>query len=324
MAGPVHAHDQIQQTPLRSRAALESLRTHIGDDIVIDRLASTYPTWEDLRSASANMTQYARAVAGLPARPEPHVGLPPATVWMSRYEIRFPSGVRSLRHPPLMLYVRGAGLSDETVAVIGADRPSPVGVEVARDTALAAAAADVKVVARLDTVLGRTALLEAIRAGSAPLAVSVTGFNVISADAAVANQVLDAGGTVIYPNSPQATDTAGHRSAADATVVGLSQAVVVAEAGVHDSAGRDCVTQAIRAQRPLIVPRLDAELVKERYVPDTMVGCEALTNPARFCADYYGTNAAIDHRVHNGLPAADSIVVTQADLALAIAEHVSA
>lgn len=314
---------QNDERGLRSVVCLETLRNVYDDDMIVDRLVGLFPTWQAVSSASPEglsaAVQHNMLDVVIPSVPLPVSGLPNNTYVFTRYQINYPAGLRSLRYPPVIVYVRGKLPVDRTVAVVGAERPSPVGIEVARDTGAAAAAAGYVTLARLDTPLGRAAAESALRAGGVVTGVAVCGFNVSSTHSLLENEVLESGGSVIYPNKPDAKVNSKNVNVANATLVGLADAVVVAEAGLHVTAGREVVCEAVSSGKFLVVPRVDAGALDGRDLPDTMVGCAVLTEPGSFVAEYFGTNNKIENRVRAGKSAADAVVITTADLAAALA-----
>jgi len=301
----------------RSVACVEVLRQWCGD-LEADRLVRVFSTWGQLLVAADN-----RHLSGTTADPEllprRHLaacGLLERMDALTRYDSRFPQQILELRRPPALVYIHGQWVPDTTlVSVVGAQTASPVGVEIARNTALSAAAAGVGIVARTDTLLGRTALLETLRAGGYAVGIRVPGFAVSSAQDAVSGQVLDSGGALFYGSPPSTGFTPSAFQTANALTVGLGHAVLVAEIGMQSDADTFTVSTAVHACKYLIVASYGSHRVSGRYVPDSMLGCDILATPGAFSPTYFGTNERIDSRVAAAGPAADAVVSTGDEIA---------
>lgn len=95
----------------------------------------------------------------------------------------FPQPLRSLEGPPAMLYVAGGlerflgAVAEDPVAVVGARRPSPYGLDVARSLARGLGAAGITVVSGMALGIDSAAHLGALDAGARTIAVLPSGLD---------------------------------------------------------------------------------------------------------------------------------------------------
>lgn len=302
---------------LQTPAALAQLLRLVDDHGVVHTLATSYPDWGALVRAAGTELGWRIGPRGaqlrLPAAPPALQPLPAEVRAVTRYEDDYPAELAELTTPPVLIYVRGTLPSGMPRLVVGgAHHPSVTGVQVARAAARAAAAQQVPLVAALDGLLGSTALAEVVDAGGQAVAVTTTGFGVAGPHDALLDRVVAAGGAVLTVTAPGERG-AGVGSAAEVATA-LGTAVVLAEVGLHETAGAALARAAIGCGRFLIIPAPQRAL----HTPDSAAGGPALAQARSFSSTMYGTSPRIAARVANGLSPADAVVSTSAQLAHAI------
>lgn len=157
--------------------------------------------------------------------------------WMIPGEPTFPTGVARLADPPLGLLVRGRLPVGPAVAVVGARRATPYGLQVAGLLADELARAGVPVVSGMARGIDAVAHRAALDAGGATVAVWGTGPDRVypAEHATLAARIAGAGGLVTeYP--PGTPPRPANFPQRNRIVVGLVQAVVVVEAAARSGA----------------------------------------------------------------------------------------
>ncbi len=149
-------------------------------------------------------------------------------------DLCIPRLLRELDDTPPVLFWRGTLRSDETrtVAIVGTRTPSAPARRTAEALASALAACGCTVVSGLAAGIDTAAHRGALRAGARSLAVLGSGVNVIypPGNQALARQII-ANGAVMAEVHPDAGPNAPALVARNRLISGLSQAIVVIEAG---------------------------------------------------------------------------------------------
>ena len=303
---------------VRSPAALEWLRSLGLPDETVHAITMVAPTWAELRALPATQwLSYARIPAPtVPHATPPPIPLPADVVRLSRYQMEFPAGLGALRHPPALLYCRGVLPQSPTLGVVCANYPTEHGSEVVKDAARAAAAANIVLVLRHGTTAGRAATLEAVRMGMPVVLVSDVGLDTFDADSALVDEVVELGGALVCVAAPKTTRSQTSTAQADMVLVGLSTAVLVAQAGLSVSSGVVALEEAVRERKFLIVP----EPVETGFsAPAAAAAVPMLATPGAYDEQVLGTNADIERRRSAGMPAANAVVTHPQELAAVLA-----
>jgi len=304
---------------LRDPAVLSFLYSRLWDHERVHRAASAFPTWSALVTASIaarwEVLGPASASVVLPAAAPPMATLPPDVKLISRYSLDYPPDLLSAGTTPVVLSVRGTFPTAPAVAVGGAENPSPQGVEIARAAVLSAVASHTPVVLVLTDGIGAVALRTIVDAGGVGVVVVPHALTETSKYDRYLDQIVAGGGVIVSEVPPGYGTVEAFVVTAARIAAALAKAVVLAEVGRHVSSGAPLARAAISAGRYLIVPT-----PQQHYVPESALGLRVLTSTRSFNADWYGTNMRIHSRVSNGLPPADAVVDTQAQMAAAITE----
>lgn len=308
----------------RSVPVLRWLRSSGMDDDSIENLTAMVPTWAALTALP--MTTWV-SVAGqhascmvLPSLPPAPSPLPAGVHVYPRHGADYPAGVSRLRHPPALLYVAGDLPDVPAVSVVCGAYPTARGIEVVTDGVRACAASGLVPVLRLGTAAGRAGMVAAGQMGAPVVLVASQGADVFDADARHVDEVLSAGGAWVSACEPAARSHPHSEQVADAVAVALSEAVLVAQAGLSPQEGSAGVVAAIQMSLPLVVPASSPGAFGS--VPASLVS-DMLAEPGSFAPDVLGSNATIAARSAAGMPAADAVVASQQDLARALADAVA-
>ena len=311
-----------QMIALRSIASLETLRSTVQDDNAIHALTTLVPSWDQLRKLSteqqSNLLGKQYVLPLLPPEPT-RAPLGSGVRCLTRYQIDYPANLRSLRTPPLLIYVKGELPSSNVATILGTKYPSPIGIEMARDSARAAVAAGFSVAVRHQTQLGSTAISEVLNMGGTILLVCAQGVDAFGTFDGVAKTVLSAHGCVVTTSAPMRSTSSVESSSADNLLVGLSDIVIIPEAAPTPDGGRFAVSKAIKEGKLLVVPSVTSSDGDLLPFPSSAVGSAALSLGPGFDESMFGINTKIHSRLRSGLTAADFVVSTPADLADAFA-----
>ncbi len=159
---------------------------------------------------------------------------------ITRYEDDFPAPLNQIFDPPICLYVRGhlPDCSSNSVAVVGSRRMSIYGRKMARHLSEAAAYAGWKVISGLAYGVDAEAHQATLDAGGITVAVLGGGLARIHPQdhTTLAREICERGGALVseYPmNFPVSRQSFPRRNR---IISGLSQAVLVVEAGLNSGA----------------------------------------------------------------------------------------
>ncbi len=151
----------------------------------------------------------------------------------------YPERLRQLAQPPFVLYARGdmALLSQPCVAVVGARRATPYGLMATQRLAGDLAAAGVTIVSGLAAGIDAEAHRAALAANGATAAVLGCGLDVCyPASNRGLQRSIASRGLLVTEFPPGTPPTAGNFPARNRIISGLSQAVLVVEAGNRSGA----------------------------------------------------------------------------------------
>jgi len=145
----------------------------------------------------------------------------------------YPARLREMQAPPERLYVRGALVEDDAlaVAVVGSRAATPYGLAVAERLGADLAARGVTVVSGLARGIDSAAHRGALRAGGRTIAVLGSGVDVIypPENRRLAGEI-EARGALVSQFAPGTAPLAGYFPARNRVIAGLSLGVVVVEA----------------------------------------------------------------------------------------------
>ncbi len=145
----------------------------------------------------------------------------------------YPANLREIQTPPERLYVRGALVEDDAlaVAVVGSRAATPYGLAVAERLGADLAARGVTVVSGLARGIDSAAHRGAIRVGGRTVAVLGSGVDVIypPENRRLAGEI-EARGALVSQFAPGTAPLAGNFPARNRVIAGLSLGVVVVEA----------------------------------------------------------------------------------------------
>ena len=145
----------------------------------------------------------------------------------------YPANLREIQAPPERLYVRGALVEDDAlaIAVVGSRAATPYGLAVAERLGADLAARGVTVVSGLARGIDSAAHRGALRAGGRTIAVLGSGVDVIypSENRRLAGEI-EARGALVSQFAPGTAPLAGYFPARNRVIAGLSLGVVVVEA----------------------------------------------------------------------------------------------
>ena len=145
----------------------------------------------------------------------------------------YPANLREIQAPPERLYVRGALVEDDAlaIAVVGSRAATPYGLAVAERLGADLAARGVTVVSGLARGIDSAAHRGALRAGGRTIAVLGSGVDVIypPENRRLAGEI-EARGALVSQFAPGTAPLAGYFPARNRVIAGLSLGVVVVEA----------------------------------------------------------------------------------------------
>ncbi len=171
---------------------------------------------------------------------------------LDRQDAEYPAQLREIPEAPAFLYVRGALVRDDAlaVAVVGSRQATPYGTGVAEDLGEALASRGVTVVSGLARGIDSAAHRGALRGGGRTIAVLGSGVDVIypPENRRLAAEV-ERRGALVSQFAPGTPPLAHHFPARNRVIAGLTLGVVVVEAAERSGA--------------LITARLAAELGRE-------------------------------------------------------------
>lgn len=313
-------HDTGAHPSLRTPEAVWALREILGDDDLVHKVATTFPTWARFAASShAELMHYlGNKVPVIPAQMPQPPRMPAGVSVLCRYQPTYPPLLRESTSPPALLYVTGSLPTTPALSIIGATNPTAVGVEVSRAAARAAAETRVPISISIASGCGLAAAKEALDAGGQVIAVLPHGLATGSAHQLFLEQVLENRGAVVSPFSPtvQLRESTEEASACVAALIG--QAALLAEVGTFPAAAEEPTKAVVTAGRYLIVPSPSSPPESGRYIAPSAFGTAIFSSAREFSPEYFGTSHRITQRCENGLTPADSVVSTPGELSDAI------
>ena len=183
---------------------------------------------------------------------------------VSRHDDEFPAQLRAIPEAPALLYVRGALVRDDALAValVGSRRATEYGEGVAEELGAQLAARGVTVVSGLARGIDSAAHRGALRAGGRTIAVLGSGADVIyPPENRRLAALIEGSGAVLSQFAPGTPPLPHHFPLRNRVIAGLALAVVVVEASERSGA--------------LITARFAAELGREVMAVPGRVGSPA-------------------------------------------------
>jgi DNA processing protein len=187
----------------------------------------------------------------------------------------YPQSLKEIDDPPPLLYFKGEFpiQNDLFVAVVGTHEATAEGIEKAVEIGKALAKEKVVVVSGFARGIDSAAHIGAIREGGKTYAIFGAGLNNIypSENVSLAEQITNSGALITEYNLNVPVKV-GQLMARNRIVVGLSQAVIIAEVNEESPGTMDAVNIAIKQGKPLFVVRKEnsqevEDLVQEGAVP---------------------------------------------------------
>ena len=227
----------------RGRDGERELRAASRDPDDLDRAALTVPAAAALAAAARDPdpTLAAMRAAGVDALA---LGNP-----------RYPKRLGAIELPPRVLFIRGdasALEADDVVAVVGTRRPTDDGRRTAARIAAALVRAGATVVSGLAIGVDGAAHASVVAGGGVTVAVIGGGHDRLTPRShdRLADAIVGAGGAIVSEHAPGTEPSRGTFPRRNRVISGLSDAVVVVEAGVRSGAlvtaawaleqGREC------------------------------------------------------------------------------------
>ncbi|MBI4426813.1 MAG: DNA-protecting protein DprA [Candidatus Kerfeldbacteria bacterium] len=153
---------------------------------------------------------------------------------------RYPTLLREIHSPPLVLYVRGdlTALANRCLTVVGTRIPSPYGLRATHTITQPIAAEGVTIVSGLAFGIDAAAHQAALAAKGTTVAVLGSGVDLITpfGNADLGRRILEASGTIISEYPPGTKPERHHFPQRNRIIAGLSRATVIVEAGVKSGA----------------------------------------------------------------------------------------
>lgn len=171
---------------------------------------------------------------------------------ITRLDERYPALLKDIYDPPATLFVRGNPDLDfaRALAVVGTRRPTHDGARAARELSAAIAAQGVTIVSGLAMGIDALAQRGALDAGGRVVAVLPGGpDNILPREnSALAQDILDSGGSLISERPPGARIYASSYPARNRIISGLCPAALIVEAG-HKSGAMITANLALEQSR---------------------------------------------------------------------------
>ena len=158
---------------------------------------------------------------------------------LSIFDAAYPESLRQINDPPLLLYMKGS-LPQEAYAfaVVGSRAATPYGVRVAQYFTKALTHEDIPIISGGARGIDTAAHEACLQAGGKTVAVLGCGIDVDypAGNSYLFQKIVAAGGAVVTEYPPQTPPISTNFPARNRIIVGLSQAVLVAEAGNRSGA----------------------------------------------------------------------------------------
>lgn len=183
----------------------------------------------------------------------------------------YPDSLRQINDPPLVLYVKGSlPQTPYAVAIVGSREATPYGVRVAQYFAKALTHETLPIISGGARGIDTAAHEACLKAGGKTVAVLGCGIDVAypAGNKPLFNAIVAAGGAVVTEYPPKTPPINKNFPARNRIIVGLSRAVLVAEAGVRSGA---VITANIAADEGR-----DVYCVPGNIFDRTSIGCHDL------------------------------------------------
>lgn len=187
------------------------------------------------------------------------------------FDMEYPASLRQISDPPIVLYVKGQLPSNGYhVAVVGSREATPYGIKAAQYFAGELARRGLVIISGGARGIDTAAHQAALDAGGITVAVLGCGININypAENKRLFNDIVDAGGAVISEYPPGVAPMAMNFPARNRIIVGLSRAVLVAEAARKSGA---IITANIAADEGR-----DVYCVPGNIFNGTSIGCHDL------------------------------------------------
>lgn len=153
-----------------------------------------------------------------------------------RWEEGYPASLREIASAPPVLFYQGLLPNPDTlsVAIVGARKATPIGLQAARDFSRTLAEASVSVISGLADGIDTAAHEGAIMAGGYTLAVLGCGLkhNYPASNLRLRQRILDSGGGVLSEFPPSLRAQTWNFPRRNRIISGLSSGVIIIEAGI--------------------------------------------------------------------------------------------
>lgn len=153
----------------------------------------------------------------------------------SYFEESYPSQLKDIFHPPMLLYYRGNFTCNENnIAIVGARKASPYGKNVAESLAKDLAKAGVTIISGAARGIDTASHRGALDAKGKTIAVLGCGVDIVypAENRSLFCEIVDKGGAIVSEFAPGTAPLAKNFPARNRIISGLSNGVVVVEAAV--------------------------------------------------------------------------------------------
>ncbi len=158
---------------------------------------------------------------------------------LSIYDADYPESLRQINDPPLVLYVKGKlPEAPYAFAIVGSREATPYGVRVAQYFSKALTHEGIPIISGGARGIDAAAHEACLQAGGNTVAVLGCGIDIDypASNKALFEAIIASGGAVVTEYPPQTPPKGNNFPARNRIIVGLSRAVLVAEAGVRSGA----------------------------------------------------------------------------------------
>lgn len=159
---------------------------------------------------------------------------------ISLWDDAYPSLLREIHMPPMVLYARGRTAPGRHISIVGTRRSDPRSEELTRNIASCLAMSGITTVSGLALGIDRNAHLGALNAGGSTVAVLPNGVDIASpvSNRDIYKSIIESGNSAViseYPPGVTATDKWVF-ARRNRIISGISEAVIVAQAPVKSGA----------------------------------------------------------------------------------------
>lgn len=237
---------------------------------------------------------------------------------VGRFDDTYPSALRQISDPPLVLWVRGnLRPAARSIAVVGTRHPTDLGQNTARVAADEAAESGLGVVSGL--ALGCDAIAHRAALDADGYTIAVLGGALFEPqpkrNQELANRILESGGALVTEVPPHVRPEPRTLVQRNRIQAGLSRAVVIAQTGIPGGT-LHTARFALEQGSPLIVPRPSSS---EARLPES-AGNMALTDPAGCDPEVLKAVGQLAEQLKQRAPIADAAPTTPSELRAVIRE----